>query len=137
MNERQRKIIDILKQHGKMSVSKLAKALYVSEMTIRRDLSQMKNHGYIQCYHGGAIYNRNETTLPVTERKLLHSKEKKLLSQKILPFLHDAMTVFIDCSSTCSYIIPILAEFNHIKIVTNSVYSLLSVHIRRRRISKE
>ncbi len=125
MNERQEQILDLLKQHNRLSVKKLAAIVYVSEMTIRRDLAAMKAEGYIQRYNGGAIYNPNETLLPIADRKLLHSKEKIRLAQKVIPYIHDGMTVFIDCSSTCHYIIPLLADFKDIHIVTNSVYNLL------------
>ncbi len=124
MNKRQEQILELLKQHGRLSVKKLAQQLYVSEMTIRRDLTWMKQEGYIQRYNGGAIYNPNEL-LPISDRKLLHSREKTRLAQKVLPFLRDSMTVFIDCSSTCNYVVPLLAGFKDIKMVTNSVYNLL------------
>ncbi len=125
MNDRQHDIIELLKQNGRMSVKKLAKSLFVSEMTIRRDLALMSTEGYIQRYNGGAIYNKDESLLPISDRKMLYSKEKIALSRKALPFIHDSMTIFIDCSSTCSYIIPLLNDFKDIKIITNSVYNLL------------
>ncbi len=108
-----------------MSVHALARELYVCEMTVRRDLKSMSDEGYIQRYNGGAIYNSDEVVLPISDRKLLHSKEKMRLARKALPYLHDGMTVFIDCSSTCNYIIPLLADFKSIKVITNSVYNLL------------
>ena len=39
---RQDKIFDLLKEKGKVTVSELASTLYVSEMTIRRDLADME-----------------------------------------------------------------------------------------------
>ncbi len=125
MNERQYKILELLKQHGRLSVKRLSESLFVSEMTIRRDLAVMNNEGYIQRYNGGAMYNQNESLLPIADRKLLQSKEKMRLAQKVVPFIRPGMTIFIDCSSTCHYIIPLLVDFKDIRIITNSVYNLL------------
>ena len=43
--DRKKDILDILYANGRVSVSKLAKTLFVSEMTIRRDLSEMEKDG--------------------------------------------------------------------------------------------
>ena len=40
--DRKKDILDILYANGRVSVLQLAKTLFVSEMTIRRDLSEME-----------------------------------------------------------------------------------------------
>ncbi len=107
-------------------MSFLSKTLYVSEMTVRRDLKNLQLFGYIERYNGGAAYIENEVGLPFDCRDKLHNKEKQLLSESVRKFLKDGMTVFIDSSSTCSYIIPLLTEYKSVKIVTNSVYCTIS-----------
>lgn len=123
LNDRQNELLKLLKKHGRMSVKKLAEHFYVSEMTVRRDLKEMENCGYLQRYNGGAVYIP-ETTLPVDVRKFTHLKEKKTIIENAKKHLADSMTVFIDSSSTCLYIIPALAEYKDIKLVTNSVQNL-------------
>lgn len=125
LSERQEKILKLLKEKRRVSVSFLSKTLYVSEMTIRRDLKELESFGYIERYNGGAVYKDNEVCLPLDYRDKLHNKEKELLAECVKKYLKDGMTVFIDSSSTCSYIVPLLSEFKSIKMVTNSVYSLL------------
>lgn len=58
INERQNEILRTLKESKTASVNALAKALYVSEATIRRDLAEMKSMGLIERSHGGAIFTR-------------------------------------------------------------------------------
>ena len=115
----------MLKKDKRVSVSQLAKKLYVSDMTIRRDLSLMEKSGYLQRYHGGAINIEREEHLPINQRKLLHSREKSLMAKMARPFLRDSISVYIDSSSTCMYIIPIIAEYKDIRIITNSIQNLL------------
>lgn len=54
--DRKKDILDILYANGRVSVSKLAKTLFVSEMTIRRDLSEMEKDGVLKRYRGGAVF---------------------------------------------------------------------------------
>lgn len=123
--ERQEKILEILKSDSRKSVSHLSKILYVSEMTVRRDLKELEAEGYVERYHGGAVYKSDRARLPVKARDVLHIADKDMISSKIERYLSDDMTVFIDSSSTCSYIVPLIAKYRNIKIVTNSVFSLL------------
>ncbi len=125
MKERHERILELLKEHNKLSVGALASRLFVSEMTIRRDLKELEASNYIQRYNGGAILCHESSALPISERKLLHSKEKMELAKKATSYVEDGSTVYIDSSSTCMYLIPLLAEKKDIKIVTNSIQSVI------------
>lgn len=48
LNTRQKKILDILQEKGRVKISELASRLYVSEMTIRRDLGAMEHEGILR-----------------------------------------------------------------------------------------
>lgn len=125
LNSRQSQIFEKVKQNKKVFVKSLAEELNVSEMTIRRDLIAMQNAGYIQRFHGGALLMFNGQPLPIEARMELMADQKAELSQRTRKFLFNGASVFIDASSTCSYIIPVLGEFKGIKIITNSVQNLL------------
>ena len=125
-NERQKEIMDILYQKGKASVSELASTLFVTEMTIRRDLAEMEKGGFLRRYRGGAVLKINLGEMPISQRLLLDKDEKKALARKCLPYIRDGITVFIDSSSTCQYLIPHLAQCKNITVVTNSVGALLT-----------
>ena len=55
LNERQQEILSITQKKQRVSVAELAGTLYVSEMTVRRDLAKMEHEGYLKRFHGGAI----------------------------------------------------------------------------------
>ena len=126
LNSRQQEIMGILKVKGSVSTYELSKTLYASEMTIRRDLTEMERGGFLRRYRGGAVLKINLGEMPITERLLLYKDEKEALAKKCLAFLKDNISVFIDSSSTCQYLLPHLKEFNNITLVTNSVSSLLT-----------
>ncbi len=125
LNERQSSIVELLKSEGRVSVKKLSKRFFVSEMTIRRDLKELEKNGFLQRYNGGAVYNSDYDRFPIESRKLLHKEQKKLLSEKTRKYLHDGMSVYIDSSSTCLYVIPVLSEYKNLRLITNSVQCLL------------
>ena len=127
MNERQKSILEILYQKGKISVTELSQALFVSEMTVRRDLVEMEKGGFLRRYRGGAVLKINVGEMPIGERLLMDRGEKEELAKRCTAYLRDGVTVFIDSSSTCQYIIPYLSQYKNITVVTNSISALLTL----------
>lgn len=123
--DRKKDILDILYETGRVSVSMLAKTLFVSEMTIRRDLNEMEKDGLIKRYRGGAVLISVREQMPITQRFFVDESEKIYLSKKAINFLNNDLTIFIDSSSTCQYIIPYINRFKNITVITNSVNALL------------
>ena len=121
MQDRRKEILDILCKRGKASVTELSKMLFVSEMTIRRDFKDMEKDGILKRYRGGAVFCGVGSNSGISQRFFIDEGEKKMLSKKAVSYLHDDMKVYIDSSSTCQYIIPHIAFFKNITIVTNSL----------------
>lgn len=122
--ERQKLILGILRRQQRASVKELAQTCAVSEMTIRRDLRELESSNSIQRYAGGAVYREDES-LPIRYRDKLNASAKRALAESVRPLLQDGLSVYIDSSSTCAYILPLLTEYKDIRIVTNSVHNLL------------
>ena len=51
INERHNSILSILKKNRTANVKELAKKLFVSEATVRRDLTEMKRLGLVERSH--------------------------------------------------------------------------------------
>jgi DeoR/GlpR family transcriptional regulator of sugar metabolism len=122
--DRKKEILDLLFSKGRITVSELSKTFFVSEMTIRRDLSELEANGLVKRYRGGAVLTSANSEMPLSQRFFVDEKEKIALGKRAIPFLRDDLTVFIDSSSTCQYIIPHLGRFKNITLVTNSVNAL-------------
>ena len=125
LNERQKLILDLTEKNKRVSVKALAKKLYVSEMTIRRDLDIMSREGIIQRYHGGAIALEDYSNTSIEIRMHMYEKEKRSLASSAQKHISDGQTIFLNNSSTCSYIVPCLKNHKNITVVTNSVQFLL------------
>lgn len=122
--DRERDILDILYEKERISVCELAKMLFVSDMTIRRDLNRLAEKGMVNRFRGGAVLMTPGCEMPISRRFFVDEKEKILLSKKAVKFLDDNLTVYIDSSSTCQYIIPHMNQFKNITLLTNSVKAL-------------
>lgn len=126
MEDRQKDILKRLYEKGRVSVAELSRELYVSEMTVRRDLAEMEKGGYLRRYRGGAVLRQSDGEMPVSERYFMNREEKQALAARASSFLSDGITVFLDSSSTCGYLLPYLAKHKSITLVTNSVKTLLA-----------
>jgi DeoR/GlpR family transcriptional regulator of sugar metabolism len=122
IEERHRKILEIIRQAGRVEVTELSKLFVISEDSIRRDLRLMEKQGLINRTYGGAVLpTQEEECVPFSERKCIHSNEKKKIGLLASSFIQNNDTILLDGSSTVSALLPFLQSFNGITILTNSV----------------
>ncbi len=124
--DRSEEILEYLKVHGTATVETLARTLYVSEATIRRDLNEMKKLGRIERSHGGAFLTENSDEMSIYVRRTKNAKEKLRATELAIKSLPEFQTVFIDNSSTCLALAERL-NFSHKTVITNGVQVALSV----------
>jgi DeoR family transcriptional regulator, carbon catabolite repression regulator len=122
INERQRKILEILKKEKSVSTKNLMQRLYISESTLRRYLTQMEKQGIIHRTHGHAILIESsslESSLQV--RMQTQVKEKGQIAFKAMDYLRKDESYFVDSSSTVGYLLPFMSNYNNITVITNGL----------------
>lgn len=77
-SERLRNILQAVKMQKFVTVDELAKALDVSNMTIRRDLNELSDSGKISRIHGGAqlVTDQARGEKSYKQKREIHGKEK-------------------------------------------------------------
>ena len=121
-NKRQQELLEILRTNGYASTTKIAKLLYASLPTIRRDLIDLENAGYIIRSHGGAMLPPSASTVfPVDFRRISHRTEKKLLCNVAQSYLKDYQTIFLDESTTVLPLVKHLLTLKNAVVITNSI----------------
>ena len=119
--ERQNEILSILEKDRSVSVNKLSKLLYVSQPTIRRDLDTLEKLGKVVRTHGGVVLRETaEKEIPLLLREEQNNRSKQIIAQKAQSLIKNGDVIFLDASSTVSYLIPHLKKFSDIIVVTNS-----------------
>lgn len=58
--ERRQAILDLVRIHGSVSIARLARAVNVSEVTVRSDVATLEKRGMIVRGHGGAMLTEDE-----------------------------------------------------------------------------
>ena len=126
LTERQNEILKRLKENKSAVVSVLAKELYVSEATIRRDLAEMKSMGLIERSHGGALLPENAEEISIFFRMEKNASEKERAATKALPHIPPFKSVFIDSSSTALALAERI-DLNYKTVVTNNLQTAIQL----------
>ena len=118
--ERQKHILEVLREEGSVSVNRLSKALSVTEETIRRDLEKLEKEDALMRTHGGAIPVDNQE-MPLEKRKQTNTAIKEKLARAAIRFILPGDTVFLDASTTTFFIARELKKMKKVTVVTNSL----------------
>lgn len=131
MKDRKEQIMKLLLKHGKVKVIELSKTLSVSEVSIRKDLTDLEEQGRLKRVYGGAIPSKNRyPTDELSRRKETHREEKYLIAEKSEKLIQDEEVIYLDSSSINIHLAKLLVETNkNITVVTNmlEVANILSV----------
>lgn len=121
-NEREELILEYLRAHKEASVEELCHAFFVSESTIRRDLTALALAKRIIRTHGGACYKSTQgENLPQEIREKENTDKKTEIAKKCLQLINDGDTVMIDASSTAIPLLNSLSTKRSLVLITNSV----------------
>ncbi len=132
--ERYEAILEILETEKYCTAAELARRLYVSLPTVRRDLAHLQRQNLILRSHGGAKKIQPEQTVtPLDFRRSLHSVEKRRICRRAAELVEDGDTVFMDASTTTLHMAEFVAEKKSLTVVTNGLP--LAILLRKRGIS--
>lgn len=120
-SQRQEQILALLKEEKSISVHKLAKLLFTSESSIRRDLAALQDLGKLKRTFGGAVlFESAEKEVSLMYRSTQNMQAKARIAEKAAVYLADGMTIFLDASSSAAQMLPHLKKFKDITVITNS-----------------
>ena len=132
--ERQRAILDYMREHETISVSQIVKTFYVSEATARRDLNVLEQAGSIRRVFGGAtLVVGSDCQVPLFVREREDEREKSHIGKRAATLIKDGQILFIDGSSTAQFLLPYLSAFKDLIVITNGLkiaQALGEMHIK-------
>ncbi len=119
-HQRQARILELLGHDGYTSVLDLSQLFDVSDMTIRRDLSELHRMGLISRHHGGArmALERGDTEWPLQLREREHLAEKKNIGKVAATYVQDGDVVILDAGTTTLQVARNLTQ-NRLTVVSN------------------
>ena len=125
--DRRKRILEKVLIQKSITVKDLAKELYASESSIRRDLAELEKEKLIKRVHGGAILEENGNSamkIPFMIRELEQIDAKIIMAKKAIEYVHDNDVIFLDASSSAYNIIPYLPLRNNLTVITSGVKAL-------------
>lgn len=122
--ERIRRIKEILKDCGQIDVSSLSTLLNVSDATIRNDLEELEQEGFLTRFHGGATINPPESKEHSAgtswDNMVEYDKNKEDIGVIASKLVREREWIFLGPGTTTYYIAKALRERSNINILTNN-----------------
>lgn len=123
--QRQEYILELLDRQGGIRVAEVVEALEVSEMTVRRDITELVNQGLAQRVHGGAVPALTPSHEPNFDTKSTqHQDAKARIGQAAAELIrpHDSLALSAGTTTLAiAQALPQLEHFATLTIVTNSL----------------
>jgi DeoR family transcriptional regulator, fructose operon transcriptional repressor len=122
--QRQKTIVNIIDDQGHVTVADLASMFKVSEMTIRRDLSELESHGLVEKTYGGAFAAANlplSNEMHLYERMKLLADEKRRIANAIERMINPNEFIFLGSGTTTTFIAKALRFRSDVSVVTNAL----------------
>lgn len=129
--EREREILTVLREKGRVSVQDLAQLLGVTPETVRKDLNELEHRGLLRRTHGGAVkVERLSYSTPVTAREGLYDDEKAAIARAAVGLIDDDSTIGIDAGTTTIKLAEAIDGTRRLTVVTYSVLvaNILAAH---------
>lgn len=125
--ERIQKLIQALKRTDKLRLKDAAQLLGVSEMTIRRDLSEPVTSVVLL---GGYVVSDPKSHVGryfISDQHSQNAAKKQRLAQTAAALIKENDTVFFDCGTTLPYIIDALPDTLHFTAVCCAMNTFLAL----------
>lgn len=120
MKERYLKILELLSREKRIEVNKLAELLAVSEVTIRKDLTELEKQGLIIREHGFAVLNESDD---INQRISRNYHKKQRIVEEAVKAVNDGETIMVESGSCCSLFVKALSESKKdVTVITNSAF---------------
>lgn len=120
--ERQQQILETVRDSRQVTVAELGHRFGVSEVTIRRDLSELAAQGALRRAHGGAIVVTSAPPEPPVVQRMARAENcKKCIGRAAAALVADGQSVFIGSGSTTAHVARYLVDRQDLTVVTNAL----------------
>ncbi len=121
--DRRSEIIRHLQRRQRASTRALSDLFQVSEVTIRHDLTNLEQQGWINRVHGGAeIAPQLQGEQSFALRQTLHAEEKISIAQAAAKLIQSGDTIILDSSTTAFQLALQLKEATDLRVMTNNLH---------------
>ncbi len=117
--QRRHMILSLLTEQGEVSVEHLSDLFDISEVTIRKDLTELEKNGLLMRKYGGAVLMPSNI---IQEDNCEEVSNRKLsIAMAAVELIKDHNRIIIDSGSTTAALINQLSKRNGLVVMTNSL----------------
>jgi len=122
IEERRRRIRELLREEGRVTVDALAARFGISPVTIRADLSILESAGALTRTHGGAL-SLPDADQSLDVKQLQHRAEKQRIAAAAADLIRDGETLILDSGTTTAQIARRIRtlDLKSINVITNAL----------------
>lgn len=118
---RQRDILEIARADGRVRVEDLVTRFGVSAQTIRRDLTELAESGWLERVHGGAVLRSSVTNIGYEDRRGTNEAAKAAIADACSVAIPDGATLFLGIGTTTEAVAAKLLGHRELLVVTNNI----------------
>lgn len=122
--ERRALILSKLQDNKEVSVIALSRQFGISEVTIRKDLTELQRRNLVIRTRGGVIRipkTESDKDTAVENKRMYNTAEKKAIGRLAATFIHDEETILLDSGTTTLEVAKNLDRFQRLTVITNSM----------------
>jgi len=103
----------------KVTVNNLAEQLGVSQATVRQDLTQLENNGFLRRVHGGAVLDETDD---ISHRMGINYERKLKIARMAAQHVNDGETIYIESGSINALFAKEVSKIPNTTIITSNAF---------------
>lgn len=126
--ERLDQIVGMLGDERPVSVREMARRLFVSEATVRRDLDILERRGLVRRLYGGAVLVRQTNRdVPLYLREGEEAEAKNTIGRKAAALVGERDVILLDASSTAFHVVRHLTATDGLVAITSGLKAAMAL----------
>ena len=123
IEERRRRIRELLREEGRVTVDSLSARFGTSLVTIRADLAALEAAGALTRTHGGALPLTEDADESLGVKQLQHHAEKVRIANAAVALIREGETIILDSGTTTAEIARAIrkVDLKSINVITNAL----------------
>ena len=121
LNLRQTEILDIARAEGRVLVEDLSQRFDVTQQTIRRDLGDLAEAGFLDRVHGGAVVRTGVVNIGYEQRRRMNESAKAAIARACAAAIPDNSSLILNLGTTTEAVARELVHHRNITVVTNNL----------------
>jgi len=127
LSDRQRAILDWLRDGHALGTEQIAVRFGVSSQTIRRDVQELSDQGLVRRQHGSVALPASQHNLSFAQRSDAQAERKRRIARAAAPSLPEDATVFLGYGTTVAEFARALPPERPLRVVTNNLDAALAL----------